>query len=1184
MLLLLASLVAFADDVSTGALDATLSGDQLSALVAGTGESWLSAPSEVYDLGGAALDADLQAEALPDGQLLLRLVLSNPGADDLQADLVFPDLSGLGTGSSDDLGYFFPALGPILDDEISTHRRYHGALFPLQVMEIHQGSAGLWLMTRDLDARAKTYNVGKSSDGRGSFAVEWPGVVVSAGASVTLEASLGAHDSDWHEALAAYRRWVRTWYQPRARPKDPFRQAFNLRQLHLHDNSVLGAHPGAFDHDSGTFSIQDYLAEDAAALGGVDWVHIFDWGMDWVHGRAGDYNPWSYLGEPSVLQGEIDALQDEGVGVGLYVEGYLLDTPSLVGLSWGDDWELQDSSGEDYTSYAPSWHTCPGVADWQEHSALRNGRRTELRVGASGLYVDQHGYGYQYPCYRSDHDHDTSREQLIHERDFMAQLRTAMSPDQVLYTEAAPIDVTSQWQDGAFTEAVSAYRNDSRTVPITMRRFALPLSKTFELLTQDAPLGDDVEGVRLAFFNGEGTRHMGYLDDDPWFDDATLDEIAHAWSVLRTWRAAFTSLDPVPLVDTTRSGVVANLFPADGDRLWTVLNRTEAAVSGQVLAIDTVPDATWWDCWNDVELVPEVVDGVASIELSLDAGAVGCVVESRPVASPELVAHWALDETSGSEAADTVGDATGSFWPGGAGPEPGLAAPSSLHGTAYGFDGSSAISLGEVDALAALTDDFSLAAWVWPDGDRGVNRILAVDGWGDGGLVFGLTETDGRRAMLLTTVGVKDYVLPVVVPTDRWSHLAVVVDAGATARFYIDGELRGTVAHHLSGSATTGAWWIGSNGTDGFWSGGLDDVRVYSGALGQADLRSLADVSPPMGGWVTAPEQPWTDAEQLTLWWPGFFDPGSAVQGYQINLGRTEGADDLLTAIAGGAEQTAELKGLALPDGTVHVTVTATDGVGLQTTVLGTVEVDTSLPPLLGAWAFDRDLPFGEPVAVEDELERAERFTLAAWISPSTTGPMTVFGSDEGGWSLASGGDGDDLVFMTQGLEQHVVETELLPDTWAHVAVAFDRFSDATIYVDGEVVGVGLGTVPAWPSTSGFAVGGQAAPWQGGLDDVRLYDGVLRPDQVRALFEGEPADTGDPGDSGTPADSGAGSGDTAEADDTHAGGDGGADLGKDAGCGCAAGGWSGRTWLWLGLLVLVGRRRGLDRASHGHGH
>ncbi len=1161
-LLLLSS--AHAAQVDTGALVADIEGGELISLVASaSGQPWAGAASSLYELGHADLAASLDAEALPDGQLLLCLTLENSSAAELRSDLVFPRLEDLGIASDEPLAYLFPALGPILDDEATRHVRYYGALFPMQFMELHQGEEGLWVMTRDSSGRAKTYSLEKGDDGRGALAVAWPDLALQAGETVVLQASIGVHQDDWHSALDAYRRWLRSWFQPAVPRNAAFREAFNLRQLHLHQNAVLGEHAGVFDPHSGSYRFSEYLAEDAAAFGGVDWVHIFDWGMDWVHGRVGDYVPFSYIGERELLVAELDAIQQQGMGVGLYVEGYLLDTTSLTGLTWGDEWELLDASGQVYTNYAPSWHVCPAVLAWQQHFATYNARRSELRLGASGLYVDQLGFGYQYPCHRQDHEHGAPSDQVAAEAELLWAARRAMSPTQVIYTEAAPADVLRQISDGAFCESVSAFRYDERTVPVNLARFGLPDFKTFQLLTQDEPLADDVEGVRFSFFNGEGQRLMGYLEDDDWFADETLDEIARAWQVLREHRAAFTSDAPVPLVRTEQEQVHANLFPSQDERLWTLYNAGDEAVSGVLLQADALPGDSWSDCWKGGALSPDEVQGMAQVELELGAGEVGCVVQSLPASPASLLAWWAMDETSGDSVSDSAGGATGTLWPKGDGPVLGQEAAHERLGSALWLDGADdAVSLGAVHALAGLTEDFSLAAWVRPEALGGSQRILAVQGWDDGGLVFGLGESGGQGTVLLTTVGEKDYALPVVVPVERWTHLAVVVDAGASVCFYVDGELRGSVSHHQGGLPTSEAWWLGSNGSDGFFYGALDDVRVYAGRLTAAELRALADIEPPMPGWVQAADGVVERSDALELWWPGFFDPGAGIASYSVSLGGSEGAADLWGPAQLGSDPWAQLEGLALPEGAIWATVEAVDGVGLSSQVSAELQVDTSHPALLGRWTFEEGAVLGEdedPIEVSLDLARQDRASVAAWVAPAAEGAMTIFGGDEGGWSF--GIEGDQLGFVSNVLQDYGADVAIPVGAWTDVAAVFDRWTDVSFYVDGELAEVVHGAIPALPASGSLWVGGGEQPWQGQLADVRLYDGELNEEEVAALFAGL-------GDTGW--DSGAVKGDN-EVQAGDGGRAGGGGEGERCGCGAVRG--SGLLALLLGLAATARRRR-----------
>jgi len=126
-----------------------------------------------------------------------------------------------------------------------------------------------------------------------------------------IDGPAARYRGNWHAALAAYRRWVGTWYKPAAPRKKWFREAFNFRQVFLHPN--LGLEYGAFDPKTGEFRLAKMVADDAAAFGGVDFVHIFDWSQTPAHGRVGRYDPWKYLGGARRFRGEIARVKVMGI-------------------------------------------------------------------------------------------------------------------------------------------------------------------------------------------------------------------------------------------------------------------------------------------------------------------------------------------------------------------------------------------------------------------------------------------------------------------------------------------------------------------------------------------------------------------------------------------------------------------------------------------------------------------------------------------------------------------------------------------------------------------------------------------------------------------------------------------------------------------------------------------------------
>ena len=71
----------------------------------------------------------------------------------------------------------------------------------------------------------------------------------------------------------------------------------------------------------------------------------------------------------------VDQLPPEPEHPRVVVIGHVSDPEVLPILH-----SMLDASGVPYTNYAPSWHVCPGVQAWRDHTATFNARRTERRV------------------------------------------------------------------------------------------------------------------------------------------------------------------------------------------------------------------------------------------------------------------------------------------------------------------------------------------------------------------------------------------------------------------------------------------------------------------------------------------------------------------------------------------------------------------------------------------------------------------------------------------------------------------------------------------------------------------------------------------------------------------------------------------------------------------------------------
>ena len=63
-----------------------------------------------------------------------------------------------------------------------------------------------------------------------SIAIDYMEKELCQGHELSLpEAVIGAHSGDWHEALRAYKRWVKSWYNPIAPRKKWFLRVLQER-------------------------------------------------------------------------------------------------------------------------------------------------------------------------------------------------------------------------------------------------------------------------------------------------------------------------------------------------------------------------------------------------------------------------------------------------------------------------------------------------------------------------------------------------------------------------------------------------------------------------------------------------------------------------------------------------------------------------------------------------------------------------------------------------------------------------------------------------------------------------------------------------------------------------------------------------------------------------------------------
>ena len=548
------------------------------------------------------------------------------GRDHKGTKFIFPELRGLRfSDAPEDTWHWMPRRGDVISNApISLRAPYAGAENPMQIIGAfgpRQGT-GLYMMTQDMNAAPRHYHVQKSG-GHVRLGVEYHPY----GGGETPRTIIGCNQGDWHEQLERYREWVSTWHKPAAPRKQWFREVFNFRQQFLH--FALPTKSGMFDPDTKTFRLKEVVEQNIEAFGGVDYLHVFDWGWDPVHGRCGDYEPWDYLGGADNFKAAVQHVKDMGIPVGLYIEGYLVDPQSNLGKAHGKDWQLLDAKGEPYPYFEPSFNICPWVKDWQDYLSATYAR-AKRETGALGFYIDQ--YGFSNPghfCYNPNHGHDVPVSPVLGEREMTRRVREALGPECAVYTEESPTDVNSQYQDGSFTYNISAASDDWSPTHVNLYRFAFPTFKTIEIIVCDRPLGSNIEAVKRILFNGEAIWIEGIWDK--WFTPETRAYIARMHKVLRANRQCFAGDYPTPLVPTLIKGIYANrfqeAFDGSGKTCWTVYNTNFRTARGELIEVRHFPGAEYRDEFTG-ERIPARIEGETAV-LSLQIGPRDVAVISR---------------------------------------------------------------------------------------------------------------------------------------------------------------------------------------------------------------------------------------------------------------------------------------------------------------------------------------------------------------------------------------------------------------------------------------------------------------------------------------------------------------------------------------------------------------------------
>lgn len=464
--------------------------------------------------------------------------------------------------------------------------------------------------------------------------------------------------------------------------------------------------------------------------------------------------------------------------------------------------------------------------------------------------------------------------------------------------------------------------------------------------------------------------------------------------------------------------------------------------------------------------------------------------------SSGLVGHWTFD---GSDLLQNITDSSGV---GGNGFLSGFTSTTTVRGKlgqALSYDGTDDFSqISHSSALTFGTNPFTISLWFKPratftSGSGTTLPLLTryTDGNSNSGLFLAGTDflnsglSAGRFLLKIEGNANSKYVgtSQTTWEAGQWYHVVAVINStAADSSTYVNGQLDRVTGTNNGGpfddALITAPWRFGKGdydtanvATGNYFSGEIDDIRVYNRALSAEEISRLYGL------------------------------------GNTTRIGTTLGGQGENKDLSNG------LVGHWTFDGPNLLTnVTDSSGVG-NTGYLTNFTSTTTVRGKLGqALQFDGDdyIFIGQ----KSSLQTAAPKTFSAWVTIPSYPPdgadfdgFWIAGDEYNGTGgaiyIASGGY--PAVMSSDGAYHAVLSsTKISLNEWHHI-VGLNRGSVAEIYVDG--VRVNSSNVGMSANSNTFAIGtfySAGSPgryMKGQIDDVRVYNRVLSAEEIQRLYD-----------------------------------------------------------------------------------
>jgi hypothetical protein len=393
-------------------------------------------------------------------------------------------------------------------------------------------------------------------------------------------------------------------------------------------------------------------------------------------------------------------------------------------------------------------------------------------------------------------------------------------------------------------------------------------------------------------------------------------------------------------------------------------------------------------------------------------------------------------------------------------------------GQTFNFDGiSGGVSVADSNVLD-LTTDFTLEAWINPaalHNGTGQGGIISKVGGlgGNNGYQFGLTNNNTQLACQFNAMGEVwpgnqlIATVPGGIPLNTWSHVACTYDH-ANLTIYVNGASIGTLAVGPKTviNSSSGLRISGDDNNNVFFNGMIDEPSVYNRALSATEIAGIVNSGTAGKCKPTATVSP----SGQVMWLAGDGDVND-ISGNSNN-----------GLLQGGAFWAAGKVGQGFTFGGVNGLIYVAHNANQNTGSFITIET----------WVNPTTLGHGRSI-----LQKRSSSNIGGYFFESTGQP---FAADNGlQFGLMIGG-----VYKVLATPANVLTTGV----WQHVAATYDG-ATMKIYVNGimQASMAQTGVVDAVPDpvVIGRNEVDHSLAWQGGMDEISLYNRALSQDEITSI-------------------------------------------------------------------------------------